>query len=463
MVAEDKIMPQAQELERAIIGACLEFPITCKEVCQMISPEVFYNENNATIFKAIKAISDAGHTPDILSVTEKLTAQRKLDIVGGPFAIAEFGRNINTDASTEFHCRIVLEKYYRRKLIQISQQVQTQAYDDYYDVFDTMDAVTKEVRDLSSAVAPGQIVSNEDTLRELSKDIDEAKELGGIIGYSTGMKNLDHALLGLQGGRKYLIAARPGEGKSSLAKNIGLALAKEGIPGIFFSLEMTPKQLMLTCISEVLKIDNEKLQRGDISDFDKGRIQQLKDSLFIKHFLIDGTAGIDPVEMRSKIRSLVDSHKIKWFVVDYVGLQKLKGKEHRNKNREQIISDLTAENKNIAKEFNLICLELSQLSRESAKSGKRPQLFDLKDSGALEANADVVIFPYRPEYHGQKNVRGMDATGLAEIIIAKNRSGRPQIIAAKYIANQTQFIDDPDGVELEVVPEENPYAEEGGF
>ncbi len=451
-----KIAPQDLALEEAVLGAVLLEKDAQDSITSFIIPDVFYNEANKKIYQAVLNLKKKKSKIDLLTATSELKAMKELENIGGPYYITRLTSKVSSSAHSEEHARILQQLYFRRELINISHNATKQGYDDYNDVFTTMEYIKKSLKALENNIGGSdKIVSNDEVIDTMLININSAKTTGGIIGASTGMKNLDHAIMGLRPGLKYVIAALPGEGKTSLAKSIAINLAHhQDIPGVFFSLEMTADQLMMSCTSELLKIDNEQLQKGELSNTELQRIADLKKTKFAKNFIIDATAGIDPQELRKKVVKYIQLYDIKWMVIDYLGLMKLKGLEHKNKNREQIVSEITAEIKNITKDFNLITIELSQFSREGSKrKNPRPIPSDLKDSSAIEANADVIIFPFRPEYHGYDN----EEPGFTECIIAKNRFGRLQTVALIFNGKYTSFIDNEKGVELETSEEGPQY------
>jgi len=442
----------SKDLEVNVLGAILLSADQMNEAFDIIHEDVFYYPAHKKIFKAILGLIKTKQAVDILTVTQALIASGEIKEVGGAYYVASLTNKISTNANSATHCRILLQLYLKRKLIGIGQELITKGYDTYTDCFEIMDYAEKEMKQLESSIASDSIAKNEDTIKEVVSDIKQAKGSGGIIGFSTGIKSLDHGIMGLRTGLKYLIAARPGMGKTSLAKSICIHLAHEKkTPGVFFSMEMTRQQLMMACISEILSIPNHRLQKGDVTPSEIILIENITKTFFATNFLIDDRGGLDPRDIRSRIKKLVDTHGIKWLVIDYLGLMKLKGKENQGKSRENVISDLTSEIKNIAKEFNVVAIELAQLSREVEKEkDKRPKLHHLKDSGALEANADVVILIHRPEYYGFKTVAGNSSDGFAELIIAKNRFGPTMSLAARYTADLTQFKTHEQAIELEI-------------
>lgn len=446
--------PQATDLEEVILGACLLESEIFKEVVLILTPKMFYKENHRIVFEAMQLTYSKGHQIDLLTINQALKAVGKLDAIGGPFAITEFTNRVASSANTISHCRIIQQQYFRREVIIMSMRAIENSYDEFNDIIDIMTNLRSEIANMQLALSSDKIIGNVEIIDNVVEQIKEAANNGGIVGISTGMKSLDLGIMGLRRGLKYVFAALPGEGKTSLAKSICLNMAdKSNIPGVFFSLEMTKEQLMMACISEMLQIPNTDIQKGRITPEQFLKIEELKTTFFAKNFIIDDRGGLDPIrDIRPTISRLVDKFNIQWFVIDYLGLCKLKGNDNRGKTTEDTISIITSEIKNICKEFNLIGIEISQFSREQSKrTNDRPKLTDLKGSAAIEANADVVLFPYRPEYRGQKeHGDGSSTKGFAELIIAKNRFGKIQSLAAKYHGSTTSFTDHEEGLELDV-------------
>ncbi len=449
-----RVPPSSQEIEEVVLGAALLEKEGCKILCELLIPAVFYNGHHATIFASIKTLHDSKVPVDILTLTQEMTRIGEIKNVGGAYKISQLTNKVASAENIETHCRILLQFYFKREIIRISSELIKEGYDDFSDSFDLIDKAKKELKNIESLLSTNKIADNNQIIDTVLSNIEEAATKGGITGLSTGMKNLDYAIMGLRKKFKYLISAQAGEGKTSIAKSIAVHLSHRlGIPGVFFTLEVTEDMFMTGCLSEILQIPNQKIQTGQLTDFEKHEIKCVKDSLFTKSLIIDDRGGLSPNDIRSTLRKLKESHKIEWFVVDYINLQQLKGNDNKNKSKEEKVAEIVNENKNMAKEFDLVCIELSQLTKEiSRREGGRPQIGDLKDSSALEQSADVVILVYRPENHGLTEYNGQDTMGLAELIIAKNKWGPKKNIVAKYKAEFTQFLDHEEGREFVPTP-----------
>ena len=452
-----KIQPQALEFESAVLGAAMLESDGCNIAIRLLTKDMFYLRKNALIFDIIVELVNEHNPVDILTVTQKAKHKKQLDEIGIMY-ITQLTNSVASSGNIEYHCRIIQQEYFRRKIIEISSKSESNAYDDSIDVFELIDYMANQLKELNNFLSTENIKSNNEIIDDVIKDTLSAKEKGGVIGYSSGIPSLDLGLMGLREGLKYVVAALPGVGKTSLVKGICTHLATNGHAGIFFSMEMSKKQLMMSCISQILSLSNEDIQRGNLSAFNVQRIGELKNTLFSKMFFIDDRSNLSPNEMRATVKKYVDEHDIKWIAIDHIGKQKLKGSEHKNKSKENIVSEIASENKNLAKDFNLVVFELSQLTKETNKNqDKRPQLSNLRDSGAIEAEADCVIFIYRPEHHGitELNDMGDSSSGFAELILAKNRFGPPMNLATRYVGAYTKFMAHESAIELQVTSSNN--------
>lgn len=448
MSTQSKLPPHDLSLEEVVLGACLLEGYRFKKVAEFLPHEAFYKDSHEIVYKAMLDLFKRKETVDILTVTQELRKSKHLDELGGPFYITQLTNRVGSAANVEAHARILQQHYFRRELIKMSKKLIDESYDNFNDILDTIDGLKKKIRELETGIKPNITISTSDTIANVLNSSKEAAKNGGIIGYSTGFKNIDHGLMGLRPGKKYIIAARPSVGKTTFAKSIAINLAhKQGIPGIFFSMEMEAEDLMITCISEILKISNEDIQKGKLTDLDQRRIDNLRNSLFSKNFIIDPTTGIQP----DYIKRRIEETGAKWWMVDYLGLMDLTGPEYRGKGRDEILGKITMQLKNICKETKTPGIEIVQLNREVEKRKNfRPILADLRESGSIEANADVVMFVYRPEYHGMSTIddTGVSSEGYAEIIIAKNRGGARKNHPMRFIPEYSAFEDSDQGKEV---------------
>lgn len=438
-----KMMPNDPELESVVLGCALVEQSSCDIVMEMLSEEVFYRPAHQTIFRAIREIRSKKDPVDLMTVTNELRKVKMLDAVGGAYFITQLTNKAVNVSNMQTYCMHLLEKFMRRQIITTSQEAQRKAYDDYFDPIDNYGEMKKSLGVIDSILNTGKVSSTDqiyqDTIKIMTGQATNER--------SFGLHELDNLLIGVRPGFKYTIGARPGMGKTSLIKTFAINLVQAGSPGIIFSLEQPSVQIMTQIISGYCQISNERIQKKLLS---AEEIQMIgtKMKTFRNDLLIiddDASATINSIER--KVKKLKQTHNIEWFMVDYIQLMisSVKGIDRKGKMKEEIVGDLTRGLKNIAKANNVAAFELSQLSRpEKGTRVPRPSLSDLKDSGEIEASADVVMFIHRPEYYGVTEANGKDLRGMAEIIISKNRHGAQGSAVVKYIKEQTQFVNQED-------------------
>ncbi len=424
-----KVPPQAKELEEAVLGAIMLEKSAFDTVTEIIKPECFYVDAHRFIFEAMQSLQQKSVPIDILTVVEELKMQEKLDIVGGPYFVTKLTNSVVSTANIDAHARIVLQKFIQRELIRISGEIIGDAYEDSTDVFDLLD----HSETLMFNITNNYLKKNfEDIGNVLVKTINRIDELrtktDEISGIPSGFSMLDRVTYGWQPTDLIILAARPAVGKTAfalnLARNAALHPTKPTAVG-FFSLEMGAAQLVQRILSAESEVPMEKISRGKLEDHE---YQQLHSKgikkLEIAPIYIDDTAALNIFEFRAKARRLVNKHKVGLIIIDY--LQLMSGTSDKGGNREQEISNISRNLKALAKELNVPIIALSQLSRavETRKESKMPQLSDLRESGAIEQDADMVMFIYRPEYHEiNNNEHGESTSGETHIRIAKHRNG----------------------------------------
>lgn len=432
------VMPSDQNLEKSVLGMAMVDEEARSIMLEIIRKEHFYNDNHATIFEAIYTLYKKKQTIDLLTVTNELKKVRKLEIVGGAYAVSKMCNNYAPAHHIREHCLILLQLFLRRQSITISTESIRQAYDDHYDVLDSINGYVNSMKGLYDHISFGGVTNSDKLLIELMDDCDS----GVIPGKSTGLHGLDDFIVCLEKGMKYTIGARPGMGKTALMKTMACNLINQGSPGMIFSMEITAKQFMLQVVSGVCEIENEKLRKRKLTIQDKEMIWH-KMKLFRKDLLyIDDKSGITANYLSKKVKKAVKDHNIEWFMVDYT--QMSRSDAPKGKMKEERIGEFSQGIKDVAKENNVIGIELSQLSKASDKESRRPHLGDLKDSGTIEASADCVMLLYRPEYYGIKYTdkeKTVSSAGAAEIIVAKNRHGRVGSVPSRFIPQFTKFID----------------------
>lgn len=438
----NKVPPNSLEIEQTVLGSCILEKEGCKIACELLNERVFYYNKNLLIFKAIKHLYISKMPVDVLTLSQELIRTKQLNEVGGAYEISQLTTNVASSYNIEAHCRILLQMFFKRELIRLSVLLNKESYDSFSDPFDLIDNLKKEIKKIESLIVTNEIIDNNKVIDTVVENIKMASENGGVTGFSTGIKSLDFGIMGLRPQLKYVIAALPGEGKSSLLQTIAVNLThSQGLPGIIFSLEVPRELFMMGCISKILNIPNISIQNGTVSAHDIHQIKALRDTLFTKSLIIDDRGGIGPDQMWPTLRRLKESHDIKWFAVDYLGIEKLRGSEHKGKNEEQILNYITAEHKIMCKELDLVGFELVQFTKETRRrEGARPTIGDLKGSAGIEANADVIVLIYRPEVHGLSEYKALTNTqGFAELMIVKNRFGPLKDLLTKYESEYTRF------------------------
>ena len=379
---------------------------------------------------------------DILTVTTVLKKMGLLEKVGGPFYISQLTSKVASGANTEYHARIISQKYIQRELIKISSETIKMAYDETTDVFDLLD---KAENDLFQ-VAEGNIRKSYDKMGDLMhkaiEKIQEAqKNKDGVSGVPTGFTDLDRLTSGFHPADMIVIAARPGMGKTAFVLSMARNTAVDYDKGVaLFSLEMDGVQLVNRLIAAEAEISSEKLKKGDLADHEYQQLHSRIGKLANAPLFIDDTPALSVFELRAKCRRLKAQHDIQMVIIDY--LQLMTAGSSTNGNREQEISTISRSIKSIAKELGIPVIALSQLSRsvETRGGDKKPMLSDLRESGAIEQDADMVMFIYRPEYYGiDEDENGESTKGVGEIIIAKHRSGGLDNIKLRFIGQYTKF------------------------
>jgi replicative DNA helicase len=440
-----KLPPQAVDLEEAVLGALMLEKEAVNAAIDILQPKSFYKEAHQKIFAAIQDLFQRSEPVDILTVTNELKQRGELDIIGGPYYITQLTNRVASAANIEFHARIISQKYIQRELIRISSEIITDAYDETTDVFSLLDKAETSL----FSVAEGNIRKNYETMsdliRESIKQIEEAKnQESGVIGVASGFTALDRVTSGWQPSDLVIIAARPAMGKTSYVLTLARNAAVDfNIPVAFFSLEMSSVQLVTRLVSAESEISSEKLRSGNLRADEIQQIHTKIDGLAEAPIFIDDTAGLSIFELRAKARRLKSQHDIQLLIIDYLQLM-TGGGDNKNGNREQEISMISRSLKSIAKELNIPVLALSQLSRavETRGGDKRPQLSDLRESGSIEQDADMVQFIHRAEYYGlTEDEDGNSTNGMATIIIAKHRNGSVGDVKLKFVNHLAKFED----------------------
>ena len=440
-----KLPPQAIDLEEACLGALMLEKDALTKVIDILHPDSFYKDTHRIIFQAIRRLFEKSEPIDILTVTNELKQSGELDIVGGPFAITQLTNRVASAANIEFHSRIVLQKHIQRELIRISSETIKDAYEDTSDVFALLDQAEKSLYEVAQGNIRRNYVEMSTMVSDAYKKIEEAAKLStGITGVPSGFTDLDRITSGWQQSDLIIVAARPGMGKTAFVLSLALNAAIKGKkPIAIFSLEMSSVQLVQRMISSETGIPSDKLRKGSLDTVEWQKLSSMTGDLSLAPIYIDDTPSLSVFDLRSKCRRLKSMYDIDLIIIDYLQLMRA-DTDGRGGNREQEISTISRSLKALAKELNVPVIALSQLSRavESRGGSKRPLLSDLRESGAIEQDADMVTFIYRPEYYNLDFDEDNNPTkGVAEIIIAKHRNGALDTIKLKFIGHLAKFTD----------------------
>jgi replicative DNA helicase len=445
-----KLPPQARELEEAVLGAIMLEKSAFDTIAELLRPECFYVDAHQRIFKAFQDLANKSLPIDMLTVVEELKLKEELEETGGPYYITKLTNAVVSAANIQAHASIILQKFIQRELIRISGEIIAEAYEDSTDVFDLLDTSESKMFDITNNYLKQNYDDIGNALAKAINRIDEMRtKTEDISGVPSGFSLLDRVTYGWQPTDLIILAARPSMGKTAfalnLARNAALSPIKKTGVGIF-SLEMSASQLVQRILSAESEIPLEKIARGKLADHEyqqlhtKGVKRLEEASIFI-----DDTAALNIFEFRAKARRLVNTHKVGLIIIDY--LQLMSGSGDRNTNREQEISNISRSLKALAKELGIPIIALSQLSRavETRKENKMPQLSDLRESGAIEQDADMVMFLYRPEYYeNYANEHGESTRGETHVRIAKHRNGTLETIKLRSLLHIQKFEDMPD-------------------
>src|SRR5687767_2553735 len=438
VAAAERTLPHNLEAERSVLGAILVHNDAFNLAAQVIDAADFYRDAHRRIFDKMVALSERGQAIDFVTLKEELARGGDLDEVGGPAYVASLADGVPRATNVEYYARIVKEKATLRNLIYAANKILSNAYE----ADQESDLILDEAESAIFSVADDRLKAGFVPMRDLVKEsfpkielLFEQKRL--ITGVPTGFVDLDEMTRGFQGGDLVIIAARPSMGKTSLVLNIAQYVSlqqDQGAVGVF-SLEMSKESLFLRLLTSEAQIDSHRLMSGAIGQRDYGRISHALETLSAMRLHIDDTAGIGVMEMRAKARRLQAEHGLSLLVVDYIQLMSGRG---RFENRTLELAAISRSLKGLAKELHVPIVVLSQLSRApEARSDHRPQLSDLRESGALEQDADVVVLIYRDDVYN-KDPNSPDA-GTAELILAKQRNGPTGVVRLAFLREQTRF------------------------
>lgn len=449
-----KIPPQAVDLEEAVLGAMMIDKKGIDDVIDILHPDAFYEVKHQEVYRVIFELFQESKPIDLLTVSNQLKKHGKLDIVGGDFYLIRLTQKVASSAHIEFHARIILQKYIQRRLISISSDIIENAYDETSDVFDLLDNAEAKLFEVTQGNLKKSSEGAGDLVKQALKKIQDISNQEGMSGLATGFTKLDALTSGWQPSDLVIIAARPGMGKTafviSMAKNMAIDFNH---PVAVFSLEMSSVQLITRMISSETGLTSEKLRKGNLEPHEWEQLNVKVKKLSDAPIFIDDTPSLSIFDLRAKARRLVSQHGVRIIVIDYLQLMTA-GNTGKGGNREQEISTISRNLKALAKELSIPVIALSQLSRavETRGGSKRPLLSDLRESGAIEQDADIVSFIYRPEYYGMTEWDDDDHSpceGQGEFIVAKHRNGGLDNIRLKFTGHLAKFSDLEEGFSSE--------------
>ena len=440
-----KLPPQALDLEESVLGALMLEKNALTDVIDILKPDNFYKDANKEIYQSIIDLFNNSEPIDLLTVTTQLKKNGKLDFVGGAYYVTQLTTRVNSASNIEYHARIILEQSIKRQLIEVSGEIQKEAYEDTTDVFDLLDHTEQSLFDISESHIKKNYSQVKGIMKEAIDELESKKSRkDGITGVPSGFIDLDNITSGWQPSDLVIIAGRPSMGKTafvlSMMRNASIDHEK---PIAIFSLEMSSLQIVNRLISSEAELDSDKIRKGNLKDYEWQQLLHKTDQLNNAKIFIDDTPALSILELRAKSRRLKSQHDIQCIIVDY--LQLMTGEYGKSSgNREQEIASISRSLKAIAKELNVPVLALSQLSRavETRGGDKRPVLSDLRESGSIEQDADMVLFIYRADrYDITEDEDGNLTAGVAEILLRKNRNGPTGKVKLKFIERFAKFAD----------------------
>ena len=440
-----KIPPQATDLEQSILGALMLEKDALTDVIDILKPESFYEEAHQEIYRAIIQLFNNGEPVDLRTVVNQLRKNGQLELLGGPYYLASLTTRVSSAANVEFHARAVVEYAIKRALIGIATTIHKHAYEDTIDVFTLLDQAEQALFEITETNIRKNYAAMRSLLSEAFKEL-EAKRMhkDGLTGTPSGFIALDRLTSGWQKADLIIVAARPGMGKTAfMLSALRNAAIDHNYPVAIFSLEMASLQLANRLISAETELESDKIKKGNLADHEWQQLIHKTAQLSQAPIYIDDTPALSIFELRAKCRRLKAKHDVQLIVIDY--LQLMSGEATKGPgNREQEIAHISRALKSLAKELSVPVIALSQLSRavETRGGNKKPLLSDLRESGSIEQDADMVLFLYRPEYYGiTEDEVGNPTQGLAEVIVAKHRNGSLDSAILKFIGKYTKFTD----------------------
>ena len=451
------LQPQALEVEKAVLGALMIDKDAYAVVCEILYPESFYEPRNQMIYAAIRDLSIEEKPVDILTVAERLAKNGQLDEVGGPGYVADLSSRVASSANIEYHANIIAQKFLARQLISFASVIETKAFDETSDIDELMQETENSLFELSQRNMKKDYTQINPVISQAIQSIQAAAaNKDGLTGVGTGYHKLDDITSGWQASDLVIVAGRPAMGKTSFALSMAKNIAADyRVPLAFFPLEMSNVQLVNRLISNACEIEGSKILNGQLTPDEWDRLDKRVNNLLDAPLYVDDTPGLSVFELRTKARRLVREHGVKIIMIDYLQLMNANGM--RFSSRQEEVSTISRSLKGLAKELDIPIIALSQLNRgvESREGleGKRPQLSDLRESGAIEQDADMVLFVHRPEYyHIYQDDNGRNLKGMAQIIIAKHRKGATGDVLLTFRGQYTRF-ENPEDTHLGPMPE----------
>lgn len=441
----NKVLPHALDLEEAVLGAIIIDKNGLSKIIDIITPNIFYKNEHRIIFSSIQKLFYNNEPIDLNTVSNFLRQNGKLEFIGGDYYLMQLTQKVMSSAHIEYHSRIIQQKFIMRSLIELSNDIISKAYDETNDIFGILNYSESKIFEITHNNLKKNFETAQNLIYQAIDKIKKVEKTNGISGISSGFKKIDEITSGWQNSDLIILAGRPGMGKTafmlSMARNI---VIEDNIPVAIFSLEMSSIQIINRLISYETGISSEKIRRAKLSKNDWNTLYKRINKLENSPLFIDDTPSLSIFELRTKCRRLVSQHNIRLIMIDY--LQLMGSNINFKHNREQEISLISRSLKSIAKELDIPIIALSQLSRavEIRGGNKRPLLSDLRESGAIEQDADIVSFIYRPDYYGfinWDNEDGSPCKGQSEIIIAKHRNGSLGNVRMEFIIEQAKFIE----------------------
>ena len=448
LTAGGRVPPQAVDLEEAVLGALLIDKNALSKIVDILHDGAFYNDKHQHIFKSVVRLFGENQPVDILTVASDLRKEGLMKQAGGEVYLAQLSQKVSSTAHIEYHARIIIQKHIQRELIRISSEIIESAFDETTDVLELLDSSEQKLFEVAQGNLKRNYESSEALIRQALERIEHISKQEGLSGVPSGFSDLDRLTSGWQPSDLIILAARPGMGKTafvlSMARNMAIEHDKKVA---IFSLEMSSVQLITRIISSETGLNSEKLRKGDLTDYEWKNLTSGVVDLEKAKLFIDDTPALSVFDLRAKVRRLASTQGLDVIIIDYLQLMTVGGSKAQG-NREQEISTISRSLKSIAKELNVPVIALSQLSRavETRSTSKRPQLSDLRESGAIEQDADIVSFIYRPQYYQIEEWEdGSPCENEAEIIIAKHRNGSLDDVRLRFIGELAKFANKEQG------------------